>query len=316
MTDRTYTYTDTKQTMNRVRAKSMPFAWSINPYRGCAHGCSFCYARAFHPYLGLGANDDFQNRILIKRNAAEALEAQLRAAVRKYGGRSAAIRNIGEIAVGTATDPYQPVEARVRITRECLKVLAKYEVPATITTRSPLILRDVDILKEMNLVAVNISINTMDPALMRLMEPASPHPRKRMEAVAVLNANGISAGVFLAPILPLLTDSEETLDRLCSAAREHHASFVMPSLLRLAPDVKRWYESALRRHFPHLLPRYAAIYAGAYPHKEYVSRTMERARSIIAKHGLMSAPGKRTTPARAAEPEVEQICFSFGSDGT
>jgi len=312
LSGRTYTFMDTRRTLNRVRAPSMPFERSLNPYRGCAHGCSFCYARAFHPYLGLGANDEFQNRILIKRNAPEALEAELRAAVRRYGGRSAAIRNIGEVAVGTATDPYQPVEAQARITRECLKILARYGVPVTITTRSPLILRDLDILKEMNLLAVNISVNTMDHRLMRLLEPASPHPAKRMEAVAALNDAGVPAGIFLAPILPFLTDTAETLEEICAAAKGSRAEFVMPSLLRLAPDVRAWYLSVLARHFPRLVGRYAALYRGAYPDPGEAGRILERARLIIARHGLNERPGSRNPSGSTAEPEAEQICFPFG----
>ncbi|GJM75493.1 hypothetical protein HMSSN036_77090 [Paenibacillus macerans] len=148
MSETRYEHIQTKTTLNRVKEEAMPFEWSINPYRGCGHGCSFCYARAFQTFLGRSAEDEFQFHISVKENAAEALERQLTALARKFAYDIEAVsRHVGQVAIGTATDPYQPVEAKEQITRECLKVLAKYRIHTSVTTRSPLVMRDIDYLR-------------------------------------------------------------------------------------------------------------------------------------------------------------------------
>jgi DNA repair photolyase len=295
----TYETTVTKQTLNRVTAPSMPFAWSINPYRGCAHGCSFCYARKFQSFLGRGADDQFQRHIVVKANAAEALEAQLSRLLRKYGGdREALGRHIGEVAIGTATDPYQPVESRARLTRECLKVLAKYRVPTSITTRSPLILRDLDIIAEMNVKQVNVSINTLRGDLVRKLEPASPLPAKRLEVVAELSARGVRAGIFAAPVLPCLTDSASDLEALFRAAKAHDASFAHASLLRLSRDVKPWFMRVLEQHFPHLRNAYTRLYAGENACEAYARPKRKMIEALLKKYGFI-----HEKPAASNAPE-------------
>lgn len=242
MAQRVYESVAAKNTMNKVKEPRMPFDWSINPYRGCSHGCSFCYARATHTFLGMSADDSFQNHILLKSNAAEALELQLSKLARKHGGDLKRVaREVGLVAIGTATDPYQPIEAKSQITRECLKVLAAYQIPTTITTRSPLIVRDLDLLREMNITSINFSASTMDKEVTRRLEPETPIPEKRLEAVQQLAENGLTAGIFMAPILPYLTDSDESLNNLIVNAKQHRTAFVMPSILRLKPEVKEWW---------------------------------------------------------------------------
>ncbi|MBX6395092.1 MAG: radical SAM protein [Alicyclobacillaceae bacterium] len=275
MARRVYEPVQAKQTMNRVQTSYMPFSWSINPYRGCAHGCAFCYARATHAYLGMEADDAFQKHIFVKVNAAEALEAQLAKLFAK-GGKDAA-RRVGLVAIGTATDPYQPIEAKMKLTRECLKVLARYRIPFTVTTRSPLILRDVDILREAAVRAIHISVNTLDLILWRRMEPESPSPVKRLETVQALTAQGLNAGVFLAPILPGLTDGDEHIAAVLRAAKNHGARFVVPSVLRLVPEVKRWYYGQLQKYYPWVLPFYERLYRGTNPPPAYVDRISQRA---------------------------------------
>lgn len=292
---------EVKHTLNRVKEEKMPFDWSINPYRGCAHGCSFCYARAFQYFIGMGAEDEFQNHIIVKSNAAEALEAQLSGLARKFSHDIEAVRrHIGQVTIGTATDPYQPVESREEITRECLKLLAKYRISTSITTRSPLVLRDLDILKQMEHISVNISINTLDAGIIQKLEPASPHPLKRMETVGTLAANGIRTGIFAAPVLPYLTDREEQLNELLSEARKNGADFAMISLLRLSRDVKSWYMQTLKLHFPEVVADYYRLYHGsAYAEEIYTSAFRNMATELLAKHRL---DGRRTEMRPGRKP--------------
>jgi DNA repair photolyase len=301
--DKVYEEIVARQTMNRVRADGMPFGWSINPYRGCVHGCSFCYARPTHSYLGLDADETFQNHILLKRNADEALEAQLARMLRSHrGDLRRMVRRLGVVTIGTATDPYQAVEARAQLTRKCLKVLAKYRIPVSITTRSPLILRDLDLLKEMRVQSVNISVNTLDTRVWRNMEPASPHPWKRLETVRVLVEHGLHAGIFLAPILPFLTDREEDLDKVLRAAKESSACFVVPSVLRLAPAMRSWYFQVLQRHEPHLVARYELLYRSSYPRPDYTETVFKRVRHRMDAYGLVAGP--RNGHGEAEEEEA------------
>lgn len=301
MSGKIYEPTTTRQTLNRVRAESMPFQWSINPYRGCAHGCSFCYARAFQGFIGLEAGDEFQNHIRMKMNAAEALEHQLARIARKYGGDLEQVaRHVGSVAVGTATDPYQPAEGKARLTRRCLEVLARYRIPTSVTTRSPLIVRDLDVLARLRLTSVNVSLNTLRPELVRKLEPGAPLPAYRLRAVERLAREGIPAGVFVAPILPCLTDSQAELDELLAAVKSHRAAFAMTSLLRLSPEVKAWYLQTLQTHFPRLLPAYLRLYEGHYAHRAYLD-TMKRTLSrLLEKHGLAGeAPSRSIDPSRS-----------------
>jgi DNA repair photolyase len=276
-----------KQIMNRVQAPSMPFSWSINPYRGCTHGCSFCYARKTHSFLGMNADDTFQNHILLKSNAAEALETQLAKISKKYKGDPIAIiEHVGLVALGTATDPYQPIEAKAQLTRKCLEILSKYQIPTTITTRSPLILRDIDILKNMNITSINFSVNTLNRKIWRSLEPATPYPMKRLEAVHRLVDNGFHTGIFVAPILPFLTDRTEELDKLFSAAQQHQVQFATPSVLRLAPEVKSWYFQTVSQHYPELISKYIQMYRTGYPTPIYIDALNKRVNFLMSKHGL------------------------------
>lgn len=320
----------TKAALNRVKEEMMPFEWSINPYRGCGHGCRFCYARAFQTFLGKSAEDEFQFRISVKENAPEALEKQLSALARKYAFDIEAVsRQVGRVAIGTATDPYQPVEAKEQLTRECLKLLAKYRISTSITTRSPLVMRDLDILREMRDVTVNVSINTLDAELVRKLEPASPHPAKRLETVSFLADHGVRTGIFAAPALPFLTDSEEALDALLQAAKDSGARFAMISLLRLSPDVKTVFLRTLQEQAPGLVPKYRALYSdGAYADRRYRDAFSRLSGALLAKHRLTGSAKEweaerglaakssgivpqpiRPLSMREVTPEIEQLSF-------
>jgi DNA repair photolyase len=309
---KTYEEIHTKKTMGRVSEPRMPFDWSINPYRGCAHGCSFCYARSTHSFLGMGVDDSFQNHIFIKTNAAEALEGQLQRKLRKHAGsKKSMIKEVGRVVIGTATDPYQPIEAKALLTRECLKILARYGIPTMITTRSPLILRDLDILQEMNILTINISINTLNPNLSRAIEPAAPFPMNRLETVRQLVGHGLPAGIFMAPILPKLTDSTEQLEDLIKQAKLNHAKFIIPSVLRLKPEVKEWYFKTLEEFAPHLLESYQRQYKSAYPSSAYSNAVLRRVHQLLDKHDMPHHLPTEVQNLETDEAEEQQISFTF-----
>jgi DNA repair photolyase len=316
MAQKRFDRVEAKQVLNRVKAVSMPFDWSINPYRGCTHGCSFCYARATHSFLGMETDDTFQNHILMKSNGAESLEKQLARIANRFDGDLYEVsRHVGLVAIGTATDPYQPIEAKEYLTRDLLKVLRKYEIATTITTRSPLILRDIGLLKEMNITSINISVNTLNREIWRNVEPATPFPMKRLETVQKLVDEGIRAGIFVAPILPFLTDRTTELETLFSASKQHKVQFVVPSVLRLAPDVKSWYFKVIELHYPHLIRKYREMYGGVYPSKVYSDALKKRLHTLMAKYELAE---KRFDPAaervQVLPPprrETEQLSFAF-----
>ncbi|MFE4572807.1 SPL family radical SAM protein [Paenibacillus chitinolyticus] len=283
-----------KQVLNPVKTPAMPFEHSINPYRGCQHGCSFCYARAMHAFLGLNGDDTFQTNILMKENAPEALREQLRKAARSRKG----LAGIGRIAIGTATDPYQQAEGRAKLTRGCLEVLTEYPVPLTITTRSPLILRDLDLLRKLPVYAVNISLNTLNRTTWRNFEPGAPSPSKRLETVRALTDAGIPAGIFMAPMLPYITDGRDELEELIAAAAEHGAQFVMASYLRLsASDVKVWFFETIRRHYPQLVGKYAGLYAAsAYAPREYRDPVRRYVDELLERYGLRDMDEEEEAP--------------------
>ncbi|GMX64118.1 Rv2578c family radical SAM protein [Paenibacillus elgii] len=302
-----------KHLLNPVKAPSMPFDWSINPYRGCQHGCSFCYARSTHAFLGMEADDTFQHHILYKDNAPEALQAQVERMLRAKGGRS----RLGRIAIGTATDPYQPLEGRLKLTRQCLEVLAAYRLPVSITTRSPLILRDIDLLRELPGSSVNISLNTLDKSIWRSFEPMSPSPAQRIKALQGLRQEGIEAGIFMAPILPFLTDRPEEMEQVVEQAAEAKSCFVMGSVLRLnTAEVKSWFFGTLRQAYPRLIGSYADWY-GHSPtapkaYREHIRSQLAR---LLERVGIPAyLPEIGTKPTQAESPEDDkpvQLAFAL-----
>jgi DNA repair photolyase len=225
----------------RNDSPDIPFDRSINPYRGCEHGCIYCFARPTHAYLGFSPGLDFETRILAKPDAAKLLESELRA--RHY--------RVQPIAMGTNTDPYQPVEKKMEITRSVLRVLAAHRHPVTIVTKSALIVRDIDILAPMaaeRLAHVMISVTTLDRDLARVMEPRASTPKRRLLAIRALNQAGIPTGVMAAPMIPGLNDAE--LERVLEEAAAHGARAAGYTLLRLPLEIKDLFQEWLRAHAP------------------------------------------------------------------
>ncbi len=245
-----------KSVLNRVPAKSrMPFEWTVNPYRGCTHACKFCFARPTHTYLGLDAGRDFEREIVVKVNAPEVLRAELR---RPSWKRQ-------HVAMGTNTDPYQWVESRYRLMPDIWQALIDSGTPASILTKSPLLLRDLDLMKQVPGIRANLSIPTMEEKAWRATEPHTPSPMKRMEAVAELNRAGIPCGILIAPLMPGINDSPEQVARIIELAGDAGAVDIGGIALHLRGEVKGLFFDWLRDHRPDLLPTYERLYArGAY----------------------------------------------------
>jgi DNA repair photolyase len=230
-----------KQAITRNESPDISFDRSVNPYRGCEHGCSYCYARPTHAYMGLSPGLDFESKLFAKTNAAELLRAELSAA--GYVPRT--------LALGTNTDPYQPIERQHRITRRLLEVLAEFNHPVGIVTKSALVLRDLDILKPMaerGLVKVAISVTSLDPKLARGMEPRAATPARRLATIEMLAAAGIPTAVMVAPVIPAVNDAEiEAILKAAHAAGASEAGYVM---LRLPLEVREVFQEWLRSDLP------------------------------------------------------------------
>ncbi|MCS7235308.1 MAG: radical SAM protein [Armatimonadota bacterium] len=274
-----------KSVLNRVCG--MGFEWSVNPYRGCAHGCPFCYARRTHWFLDEDGVGRWSTRIFVKVNAREVLRREL--------ARPSWKRDL--VAVGTATDPYQPAEARYRITRSILQVLAEFRTPASLVTRSPLVLRDVDVLQDLARRAgatVCVSLVTLDPELARQLEPTVALPRHRLQAVQRLSQAGIRTGVMLAPVLPGITDDPDNLEAVVRAAAESGAHFVAHNVLHLGEVTREAFRAFLEARYPHLVRVYQALYPRRYApsgyRREVALRVTQLKRKVRFKAGGVLQP--------------------------
>jgi DNA repair photolyase len=283
---------EVRSVLNRsVSRRQLSLAYSINPYRGCEFACRYCYARYTHTFLGASANPSsgepnyqdpalFERLIFLKENAAWLLEQELRK-----------IDPAEEIALGTATDPYQPAERTARITRSLLEVFARRSgYRLGIVTKSRLILRDTDLLTEIakrNRLVIHLTITTPDPALARLLEPRAPRPDLRFATVRALRAAGLTTGILCSPLLPGITDSEAALDRMAGFAAEADASFFAASPLFLKSCSRATFFSFLREHFPALIPEYESRFSSRdFADQAYTRQMAERVRAVCRKHGL------------------------------
>jgi len=231
----------TKSIITRNNSPDVGFETSLNPYRGCEHGCIYCYARPTHEYLGFSAGRDFESKIMVKTNAPELLRAELESP--RWQPQTLVLSGV--------TDPYQPIERKLRITRDCLEVLAKFRNPVAIITKNRLVTRDVDILRELaacNAVAVNISVTSLDANLQRVLEPRTSSPQARLDAIRQLRSAGIPTGVMVAPIIPGLTDHE--VPNILDACAKAGAQFSGYTIIRLPWAVAPLFEHWLEEHFP------------------------------------------------------------------
>jgi DNA repair photolyase len=278
----------------------MPFAWSLNPYMGCAHRCTFCYVRAFEARADRPSDDRYGASIRVKTNVAEVLRREL---ARLSWQREA-------VAVGAATDPYQPAEGRYRLTRACIEAFAEAASPFSIITRGPLVVRDVDVLAEAARrarVSVTFSVPTLDEEIWRRTEPGTAPPRQRLRALSRLVEAGIDAGVGMAPILPGLSDRPELLAEVVREARAAGATGIWANLLYLRPGTREHFLAALERDWPELLPKYEQLYRrGAYLQRDTTEPVRQRVRALARSHGVRDRRRNRLEPA----PEAEQLKIS------
>jgi DNA repair photolyase len=284
-----------RNALNRVRG--MPFAWSLNPYMGCVHRCTFCYVRAFEARADRPWDDRYGTSIRVKTNVADVLRREL--------GRASWEHE--PVAVGAATDPYQPAEGRYRLTRACIEAFAEAASPFSIITRGPLIVRDVDVLAEASRradVSVTFSVPTLDAEIWRRTEPGTSPPRQRLRALTQLVEAGIDARVGMAPILPGLSDRPELLAAVVREARAAGATGIWASLLNLRPGTREHFLAALERDWPELLPRYEELYRrGAYLPRRESDPVRDRVRSLARSHGVRDRRRERLQPA----PQAEQL---------
>ncbi len=257
-----------KSALNRVHG--MPFSWSLNPYRGCAHACQYCYARATHSFLGLGTGAAFSSVLMAKTNFAGVLRLELSARSWKHES----------VSLGTATDPYQPIEGQYRLSRGTLEALHDFRTPVSIVTKSTLVWRDLDLLQAMSAragVTVCVSMPTVDVAAWRLTEPGTPPPAQRLRVLERLVAAGVNAGVLMAPLLPGITAGEAQVEATVRAAAEHGARFLWTGMLHLDRGVRDHYLGFIREQYPDLIDGYQRLYTGKYARPDYAKRVEERA---------------------------------------
>jgi DNA repair photolyase len=273
---------ESRSILNRTKP-GMPFRWTINPYRGCEFGCKYCYARYTHEFMEM-AVEEFEEKIYAKAAAPHRLRAELARIPLEDG-----------IALGTATDPYQPAERRFRRTRSILEVFARERGRRLgITTKSDLVARDVDLLLEIarrNVVFVNMTITTLDPKLGRLLEPRAPRPDLRLDAVRKLSQAGLVVGVFPSPVMPLITDSEPRLAAVAKAARDAGAQYFGGGPLFLMPCAQKVFLPFLEQHFPRLEPHYRAQFEKSpYLERDYKEKLGARITRIRDQFGLSAGP--------------------------
>jgi DNA repair photolyase len=287
-----------KVALNRV--KGMAFKWSLNPYMGCVHQCTFCYVRAFELRADRPFDDRYGQSIRVKTNVVEVLRAQLARASWQHE----------EVAIGAATDPYQPAEGRYRLTRGCIEALGLAATPFGIITRGPLIVRDADVLAEAATrakVSVTFSVPTLDDEVWRKTEPGTAHPRQRLRALKTLVDAGVRASVGMAPLLPGISDRPELMEQVVREAREAGACGVWANLLYLRPGTREHFLTALAEDYPEQLPAYERLYAGrAYLRSAETKPVRAQVAELARKHGIRDRRRRRLAPA----PEPEQLILA------
>src|SRR5437016_10495769 len=281
-----------RSALNRVQG--MPFKWSLNPYMGCAHRCTLCYVRGFERRADRPSGEAYGRSVRVKLNVADVLRREL---ARKSWKREV-------VAIGAATDPYQPAEGRYRLTRACLEVFAEARSPFSIITRGPMILRDLDVLRRAATradVHVTFSIPTLDAEIWRRTEPGTAPPRQRLRVLRMLIDAGIDAGVGIAPVLPGLSDRPELLADVVRAARDAGATGVWCNVLYLQPGTREHFMEHLARDWPELVPSYLALYRRPYPDRATTDPVKSSVAALTKRFAIADRRARPLVPRAAAE---------------
>ena len=289
--------------LNRCTVPRMPFTWTINPYRGCEFACKYCYARYTHEFMEMRNGLDFEQKIYVKQHASDLLRQELRQ-----------VKRGEEIAIGTATDPYQPAERRFEVTRGILEEFARHEgLELGIVTKSDLVLRDLDLLRtiaERNSLFVSITITTLNVNLARLLEPRAPRPDLRLEAVRELNHAGVPAGVNCAPVLPGITDAPADLEALVRATAEAGGKHIFANPLFLKPCSAAVFLPFLEKEFPELVSSYRERYKDrAYLPKAYQQRISQLIARLRQKYGVHKGETRGDRKGELPNPEAQMTLF-------
>ena len=288
-----------RSALNRV--KGMPFEWTLNPYRGCTHGCHYCYARRYHVQFEMNADDEFATVILVKKNFADVLAREL--ARPSWRGEY--------VAVGTATDCYQPIEGHYRITRRSIETLLRHRNPIGVVTKGPMIVRDKDLLVALGKVAactVYMSVPTVDEHAWELLEPGTAHPMQRLRAVRELVDAGVNAGVLMNPIVPGFSSSRTKLERTVKAIADHGARFVGCNVMFLEDGTRSHFMKFLERDFPAWVPRYQRLYAKKYAPDDYRNQVAAMVRVLQERYGVNR---RERDVHEETEPGPVQVGFAW-----
>jgi DNA repair photolyase len=290
-----------RSALNRV--EGMPFNWTLNPYRGCTHGCHYCFARRYHVQFEMNADDEFASVILVKHNIVDVLKREL--------DRPAWTRE--QVAFGTATDPYQPIEGHYRLTRQAIEALARGRTPVGLVTKGPMVVRDIDVLQQLSRAAsctVYMSVPTVDEEAWRILEPGTAHPLQRLRAVRQLVDAGVSAGVLMAPIVPGFSSSRSKLERTIRAIADHGARFVGCNVMYLQDGTRTHFMKFIERDFPSMAPRFEKLYAKKYPPDAYRKEVQGMVQVLQARYGL-SQRERAHEPEPPGADEPEQVGFAW-----
>jgi DNA repair photolyase len=294
----TYQEVRCKSALNRVKGKAY-MQWSLNPYRGCTHGCHYCFARRYHAHLELGAGDQFASVIFVKTNFVEVLRKQLdRPSWKKEG-----------IGFGTATDPYQPIEGTYKISRGVIQALRDAATPVGIVTKGPMVVRDIDVLQDLSKVAscrVHMSVPTVDEDAWEKLEPGVAHPLQRLKAVRQLVDAGIDCGVLMAPIVPGFSTQPAKIEATIKAIADSGATSIGAMVMHMDGGTKDHFMALLQREYPELVAQYEELYASRYVRKDYEKRVQEVVSLMRQRYGV-SERRTKTSKNRLEQDEQEDL---------
>jgi DNA repair photolyase len=292
-----------RSALNRV--KGMPFEWTLNPYRGCTHGCHYCFARRYHAQFEMDSGDEFASVILVKQNIVAVLAREL--------DRPSWQRDY--VAFGTATDPYQPIEGHYKLSRAMIETLARGRTPFGLITKGPMVVRDIDVLVEHGRAARNtvyMSVPTVDEDAWQQLEPGTAHPLQRLRAVRALVDAGVNAGVLMAPIVPGFSSARGKLERTIKAIADHGARFVGCNVMYLQDGTRDHFMHFIDREFPAMKPRFEKLYTKKYPPEAYRKEVQSMVRVLQERYGLRQRKEADAEHApAAASHETEQVGFAW-----